>query len=65
MEPRFFKRGNVSYGDGADSEDPLQWSHVFSNVEMALDMAMRAIGVNGFNGATFFQTWKYGRGDRP
>jgi len=107
MEPRFFKRGNTAeVTDLSREEGMLQWSHVFSNVEMltlkdVVKPAIRAsmeprffkrgnnvccnhmskIGrasmeprffkrgnvyafngegaaTQGFNGATFFQTWK-------
>ena len=35
MEPRFFKRGNTGGFPGADgANNRLQWSHVFSNVEI-------------------------------
>jgi len=60
MEPRFFKRGNIQrrhqnlFGGGA-----LQWSHVFSNVEMTAPKPNSAPAIICFNGATFFQTWKF------
>jgi len=36
----------------------LQWSHVFSNVEIKADMEKIKRERARFNGATFFQTWK-------
>ena len=60
MEPRFFKRGNtINLLFLSQRWLLLQWSHVFSNVEMSYcDFSVRTL--NGcFNGATFFQTWKY------
>jgi len=36
----------------------LQWSHVFSNVEMPPLPGLAEEKPKGFNGATFFQTWK-------
>ena len=39
--------------------NPLQWNHVFSNVEMKQDRQNEQSGVDRFNGTTFFQTWKY------
>ncbi len=60
MEPRLFRHGNP----GDCTVIPplitiwLQWSHVFSDMEMEpIDwLARREMG--GFNGATSFQTWK-------
>jgi len=84
MEPRFFKRGNgIFMTCGTSSITKLQWSHVFSNVEIALslwqvpaaieasmeprffkrgndsDFIPSTATIQSFNGATFFQTWKY------
>ena len=36
----------------------LQWSHVFSNVEISTANQRWKSGFQRFNGATFFQTWK-------
>jgi len=63
MEPRFFKRGNL----GPEFKDMLtdyllQWSHVFSNVEIGSSRANPKVCNTRFNGATFFQTWKYSQG---
>jgi len=58
MEPRFFKRGNVaSQLQKSEEIAMLQWSHVFSNVEI-LRQIPPCRRRHGFNGATFFQTWK-------
>jgi len=37
----------------------LQWGHVFSDVEIAT-MSNLLKALSGFNGATSFQTWKFG-----
>ena len=59
MEPRFFKRGNrFSDASSCNGLTPLQWSHVFSNVEISLRTRRSRICGLCFNGATFFQTWK-------
>ncbi len=36
----------------------LQWSHVLSNVETGGGSDRTNYHLTGFNGATFFQTWK-------
>jgi len=59
MEPRFFKRGNLIIEVRMMRVNrTLQWSHVFSNVEIVLVAYHRGIQYSSFNGATFFQTWK-------
>jgi len=59
MEPRFFKRGNVAHSRSLDAvRTSLQWSHVFSNVEMRRPLLPPRRSYRCFNGATFFQTWK-------
>jgi len=62
MEPRFFKRGNADYPLGKRLGFALlQWSHVFSNVEILRHPRRGQPAAQGFNGATFFQTWKFRR----
>jgi len=59
MEPRFFKRGNLmQVRDDRKLNKELQWSHVFSNVEIQPVSGVECKFQLSFNGATFFQTWK-------
>jgi len=44
------------------AERMLQWSHVFSNVEIFEPGSRIYPGSSSFNGATFFQTWKSASG---
>jgi len=39
MEPRFFKRGNATAIAEQTAARELQWSHVFSNVEIQMQQA--------------------------
>ncbi len=59
MEPRSFKRGNSHWRqDNSARGKSLQWSHVLSNVETPIALQKLMLHIGGFNGATFFQTWK-------
>ncbi len=64
MEPRSFKRGNGHLTSLDDKLSLLQWSHVHSNVETFKASRMASIFLDGFNGATFIQTWKHSTDQR-
>ena len=50
---------------GSYADFPLQWNHVFSNVEMFKSESASGSGASGFNGTTFFQTWKSSASIKP
>ena len=61
MEPRLLRHGNqkTEYYSERVAANALQWSHVFSDMEIrVLGRKAAGAGVGGFNGATSSQTWK-------
>ena len=59
MEPRLLRHGNVNdYIRACMERMKLQWSHVFSDMEIPTIVCRNIFGDDGFNGATSSQTWK-------
>ncbi len=58
MEPRSFERGEDYLRLLIRLPTTLQWSHVLSNVERTTPATASSDLHCGFNGATFFRTWR-------
>ncbi len=60
MGPRLFRRGNNTLVAVEDDLTLLQWGHAFSDVEIKVLPLLHLHLLLRFNGATPFQTWKFG-----
>ncbi len=58
MEPRPHERGNQAASAEGGAHQPLQWSHVLTNVETCQSRTATLTTSPCFNGATSSRTWK-------